>query len=70
MPEGWGQPALLQEPQRSQLGDIDHERITGLALAQERDDAVGARRCAFHDALVTADEQRVVSHAADTTVGV
>src|SRR5262245_31971381 len=65
MPERGGQSALLEQPQRPRLDDIDDHRVVWLPVAQERDHAVRARRGALHHALITADP-----HARNATQGV
>ena len=65
-----GKAALREQPERTNLSHLDDHGTAGLSLAQEGHDAVGAGRRALHDALVTADEQRGISHASDPTQGV
>jgi len=67
MPQRRRQATLLEQPQRPHLRYVDHDRIARITLAEERHHAVGAGRGALHDAGVTADVKRAISHGDDPT---
>ena len=75
MAEPRDQLRVGQEPQRTLLGDVDHHRIVGLTIAQERDDAVVTRTDRRADAVGAVDHQRFtgtgeVGHGVHATEGV
>lgn len=64
-----------EEAQRALLGDVDDHGIVGLAVAEERDDAVVARTDRRTDAVGAVDHEGFtgtgeVRHVANATEGV
>ena len=55
------QVGVGQQTQRSGLVDVDDDRVVGLALAQERDDAVVAGADRRADAVGAVDDERHVT---------
>lgn len=55
MPELGHEPGIGQTSHRSQIADVDDDRIVGVAFAQVGDDAVVARGRVLHDAGCTVD---------------
>jgi hypothetical protein len=60
LPEPGHQARLTEHAHGPRLGDVEDDGLVGLATTDERDDAVGARFGALHDAVVAADHRDLV----------
>jgi hypothetical protein len=67
MPQPRQEPALFQRPHRALLVGVDDDGVAGLAIDDERDDAVVARVGAGHHALAAIDDP--IGHARSMAPG-